>query len=143
MASGQNARSRPGLDPAVVVGLAGEVLLAAVNVVGGVRADPGMLERGVVGDEVEHEPHPARGEALAEARERRRPAEVPVHDVVAHGEGRATDVVRRRVGQELAVEVPPLGEPGDPASGLARLPDPEEPDPVEARGRDTPGARRA
>ena len=60
-----------------------------------------------------------------------------MHDVVANGEGRSDDVLRREVGQQLPKLGPQLGYPQrDRASGVARLPHSEKPHPLEASARD-------
>ena len=52
---GQDARTLIGVDPAIVLRLSGESLLAALDVEIGMRLRPRMIERGMVGHEVEHE----------------------------------------------------------------------------------------
>ena len=63
---GQDARPLIGVDPAIVLRRSGESLLAALDIEIGMRRDPWMIERGVIGNEIEHEPQTARGEPGAQ-----------------------------------------------------------------------------
>src|SRR5438477_4265950 len=124
-------------QPPVVVGLTRQVVVAAMHIELRPLANPRMIERRVVGDEVQHQAQVAFGEPLAKELERAGAAEVTVHDVLADGEWRAGDVVRREVGENLAIFVLPLGlAQRDPSPGLPCLPNAEQPDPVEPVGRD-------
>src|SRR5262249_49712187 len=76
-------------------------------------------------------------QALAQPRKRRRSAEIAVHDVLAHRERRATDVVLRVVDEDLTVFGLPFAlRQRDRAASVPRLPHAEEPPPVEPLGRD-------
>ena len=130
---GQDARTLIGVDPAIVLRLSGESLLAALDVEIGMRLRPRMIERGMVGHEVEHEPQAARRKPGAERRQRRLPAQRLIDLIGADGEARSADVVLRQIRQRR----PELGLPGQVAArhgsaGRARLPHAQEPDPVEA-----------
>ena len=134
---GQDARPLIGVDPAIVLRLRGESLLAALDVEIGMRLGPRMIERGVVGHEIEHEPQAARGEPGAERGQRRLAAQRLVDLVGADGEARSADIVLRQIRQRR----PELGLPGRIAARYgparrARPPHAQEPDPVEAATRE-------
>ena len=94
--------------------------------------DPGVIQRRVVGDEVEHQPQTAVSEPLAEPGESGISAQGRMHRVAGDGEPGAGDVLLAQVGQGLLELSPPLGiAPGDLLPGRAGLPDAQEPDPVE------------
>ena len=96
--------------------------------------DPGVIQRRVVGDEVEHQPQAAVAEPLAEPGQGGVAAQGRMHRVAGDGEPGAGDVLVAQVGQRLLELPPPLGvAPGDALSGRAGLPDAQEPDPVEAQ----------
>ena len=63
--------------------------------------DPGMIERRVVGDEVEHQPQPALSQPLAQAGQRGIAAQIAMHGVAGDGETGAGDVFLAQVGQRL------------------------------------------
>ena len=63
---GQDAGTLVRLDPAVVLRRRRQGLLVALDVKIRMRLDPGMIERGVIGREIEHEPQAARGQPGAE-----------------------------------------------------------------------------
>ena len=112
---GQDPRAVIGLDPIVVPRRRGQRLLAALDIEIGMRLDPGMIERGVVGHEIEHEPQAARGEPGAERGQRGLPAQRLIDLVGADGKARAADVVFRQIrqrGPELGL---PCGVPRDTA----------------------------
>ena len=134
---GQDARPLVGVDPAIVLRLSGESLLAALDVEIGMRLRPRMIERGMIGHEIEHEPQTARGEPGAERGQRRLAAQRLVDLIGADGEARSADIVLRQIRQRR----PELGLPGRVAArygpaGRARLPHAQEPDPVEAATRE-------
>ena len=97
------------LDPGVVLGLARELRLAGADEILGMILHPGVIRGHVVGDEVEHQPQPARGEALAQSGERRVAAEVAMHRVAADGEARPGDVLLAQVRQRLLELPTPFG----------------------------------
>ena len=96
---GQDPRSLLRLGPPVIAGGGRQVGLAALDVEIGMGPDPGMIERRVVGHEVEHQPQAALGEPGAEARERRRPAQRFIDLVAGDGEARSRDIVFGQIGQ--------------------------------------------
>ena len=55
------------LDPGVVLRRPGQVQFGPGDEILGVVLDPGMIQAGVVGDEVEHQPQAALAEPLAQA----------------------------------------------------------------------------
>ena len=127
----------PPLHPRVVLRRPRQVELGSSNVVLGVALDPRVVQRGVIGDEVEHEPKTALPEAVAQPGQRRIPAEARVHRVAGDREPGAGDVVIAEVRQRLLELFPPLGIlPRCPLPGLSRSPDAEEPDPVEPHAGD-------
>ena len=96
-------------------------------------ADPGIVRRHVVGNEVEDQAQSALSEMAPRGGESLRPAEVFVNDVAAHAVGRADIVLRRKVGEgppEILEE--PLVSHGDANPRRAPFPDTHEPDGVEA-----------
>ena len=95
-------------DPRVVLRRARQVLLGARDEVLGMLLDPGMIQAGVVGDEVEHQPQAARAEPLAQAGQRRVAAQLLVHGVAGDGEPGAGDVLLAQVGQRLLKLPAPL-----------------------------------
>jgi hypothetical protein len=106
---GEHAWPVARVDAAVVVRLPRQVLLAPVDVELRVIVDPWVVEGGVVGYEVEHQPHATRLEALAHLGEGLWPAKVAVHGVVADGEGRTHHVIRREIGKQLPILPLPVG----------------------------------
>ena len=72
------ARAATGGDARVVLRLALEVVLAAVDVVLGMCGHPGVIAAGVVRHEVEQQLQPAARQSIAQARQRRVAAEVLV-----------------------------------------------------------------
>ncbi len=132
-AVGEDAASRPRRRPRVVLRLVGEELLVARHEPVRVLGHPRVVRRHVVRDEVEDEPQAPLAQAPAEAGERRVAAEVRVDPVVADREAGAADVRLAEVGQDAPVlGPPPLVRGRDAPRRLARLPDAEEPDEVEA-----------
>ena len=100
-------------------------------------ADPGMVRRDVVRDEIEDQAQPALREHGPRGGKSLRPAELFIDDVAAHAVGRADIVLRRKVGKgspEILKE--PLVAHGDRDSGGAALPDAHEPHGIEAAGGD-------
>ena len=83
---GDHAGTVVGRYPQIVVGFPRQVVGAALHVEFRMRAHPRMIERGVIGHEVEHEPHAAPGQPRPEPRERVGAAEVAVNDVLPDGE---------------------------------------------------------
>ena len=136
-AVGQDPGTLPPLHPGVVLRRPRQVELGSRNVVLGVTLDPRVVQRGVIRDEVEHEPKAALPESVAQPGQRRIAAEARVHGVAGDGEPGAGDVVLGEVRQRLLELLPPLGTlPGGLLPGLSRSPDAEEPDPVEPQAGD-------
>jgi hypothetical protein len=71
--------------------------------------DPGMIGRGVVRDEIQHQPQPAIAQALPDARQRRIAAEIRVRRIARDREPGAGDVVFPQVGERLLELVTPPG----------------------------------
>ena len=131
-AVGQDPGTLPPLHPGVVLRRPGQVELRSRNVVLGVTLDPRVVQRGVIRDEVEHEPKAALPESVAQPGQRRVPAEARVHRVAGNGEAGSGDVLLTEVGQGLLELLPPPGVlPRRLLPGRARAPHAEEPDPVE------------
>ena len=70
------------------------ILSAPLNEVLGMIADPGVVRRHVVGNEVEDQPQSALAEHASRGGKSLRPAEMFVNDVAAHAVGRADIVLR-------------------------------------------------
>ena len=124
------------LDPDVVLRGARQLELRAGEVVLGVVLDPGMIEGGVVGDEVEHQAQSARPQTLAKAGERCVSAQVGMHRVTGDGKPGTRDVLLSQVRQRLLEFAPPVALGArHPLSGRSRVPHAQEPDPVESHRR--------
>ena len=96
-------------------------------------ADPGVVRRHVVGNEVENQPQAALTEVAPRGGESHRSAEMFVDDVAAYAVGRADVVLRREVGKgPLEIPKKPFVSHGDVNPCRAPLPDAHEPDGVEA-----------
>ena len=94
--------------------------------------DPRVVQRGVIRDEVEHEPEAALPETFAQPDQRRVPSQALVHRVAGDREPGAGDVVLAQVRQGRFELPPPLVILArGPLSGQPRPPHAEEPDPVE------------
>ena len=131
------ARAATRGDARVVLRLAREVVLAAVDVVLGVRGHPGVIAPGVVGHEVEQQLQPAARQPIAQARQRLVAAEVLVDAIGDDRERRAGDVLLAQVGEIAAALLHQLRiRTRDLAPDAAGLPDAQEPDPREPLGRD-------
>ena len=130
---GQHARAGACLDADVVVRLAREVLLAARDVELGMLAGPRVVERGVVGHEVQHQPEPAAARAAcggARARAARRSRGARRNRVTANGEPHTSSAVKS--GSSSRYSGCHSGRRRETcAPGRAGLPDAEQPDPVE------------
>jgi hypothetical protein len=136
-AAGQHRRAPRRRDPAEVAGFPLQVLLGALDVIFRVLPRPAVVRRRVVGDEVEHQLHAAPRQPRPQPPQGLVAAEVGMDDVIPDREGRPGDVVVRQVGQDPRVLREQVGVGArDRAPGRARLPDPQEPDPVEAQARD-------
>ena len=127
----------PGQDrlpgPHVRGGIAREVVLAPAHEVLGVRLDPRVVGRNVVGHEVEDQRHPALCERGSCSREAGGAAQVRVDRVAPDAVRRADDVIRAEVGQrapERRGQAVVLERDGD--SRRASLPDAHQPNRVEA-----------
>src|SRR5688572_30963769 len=95
--------------------------------------DPRVVERGVIGDEVEHQPQIPFAQALAQARERNVATETGMYRIGGDREARSCDVVLRKIGQGVLELLAPL------AIGARYLlprqsgrPDAQQPDPIES-----------
>ena len=120
------------LHPRVVLRRPRQVELGPGDVVLGVVLHPGVIQAGVVGDEVEHQPQAARAEPLAQPGQRRVAAEVGMHGVAGDREAGAGDVLLAQVRQRLLELLPPLAIGArHPLPGRPGLPHAQEPDPVE------------
>jgi hypothetical protein len=109
-----------------------EVELGAGDVVLGVILEPLMIQAGVVRNEVEHHAQTALPHARAQARERRVAAEVAMYGVAGDRESGAGDVVLAQVRQGLLEFPAPLRTaPRDCLARQSRLPNAQQPDPVE------------
>ena len=98
-----------------------------------VRIHPRVVQRHVVGHEVEHQPQAASAQPLAQPRQCRIAAQGRMHAVAADGEAGAGDVFFVQVGKRALELAPPVALAARHA--LPRrpgLPDAEQPDPVEA-----------
>ena len=131
------ARSRSpllALDPGVVLRRAGQVQFGAGDVILGVLLDPGVIQAGVVGDEIEHQPQAALcGAARAGGPARHRRPDAVMHRVAGDGETGTGDVLFAQVRQRLLEFPAPLRVAArDLLPRRAGLPDAQEPDPVEA-----------
>ena len=94
--------------------------------------DPGVIERRVVGDEVEHQLQAAVPEPVAEPGEGLVAAQGGMRRIAGDREPGARDILVAQVGQRRLELPPPFGVgPGDLLPGLAGPPDAQEPDPVE------------
>ena len=92
-----------------------------------------MIGRGVVGDQVEQQLQVARGESLADPRERLVPPEVAIGFVGDDRERRAADVLGLEIGEHAPAFLDQLGgRAGDLPPRRPGLPDPQEPDPLES-----------
>ena len=110
------------------LGVLGELLVAAGEQAAGPGGDPRMVGRHVVRDVVEDQRQATAGERLARGRERVRPAEASVDDVVAHAIRRADHVLRSQIRQGGAIAAVELRvAPGDLDPGGAALPDTHQP----------------
>ena len=138
-AMSQDPRSLIRLGPPVIAGGGRQIGLVALDIEIRLGPDPGRIEARVVGHEIEHQLDAALGEAGAEARERRRPAQIFIDLVIGDGEARSRDIGLGKIGQGRLAFGAPRGR------ALARhrpalradLPDAQQPDPVEAVARET------
>src|SRR5262249_51763175 len=120
------------LDPRIVLGRACQVRFRSVDVVVGVGLHPGMIETGVVGDEIEEQPEAACVEPLAKTGESGIPSELAMNGVTRDGKTRTWDVCVTEVRQCFLKFLAPLRVgAGDAPPGLPGLPDAQAPDPVE------------
>ena len=95
---------------------------------------PAMPQAHMVGHEVQHQPQAAGLQSLSEPRQCDISAQSPVDRIVRDGEPRAENVLVRQVGQGFLEFPLPLGvAPRDFPAGRARLPDAEQPNPIEAQ----------
>ena len=135
---GQDARTLIGLDPPVIAGGRRQIGLAALDIEIGMGPDPGMIERRVVGHEIEHQPQAARGEPGAEAGQRRLPAQMPHRPRRRRWRSPIRDIVLGQIGQRrLAIRRARPGCWRDTARLCrADLPHAQQPDPVEAVARE-------
>ena len=91
-----------------------------------------MIGCGVVRHEVEHQPQPAAAKPFADSCQRFVPTQCFMHRVSGDCEARAGDVVVLQIVQRLLEFVAPLGiRARDLLRDRPRLPDAQEPDPVE------------
>src|SRR5262249_56492463 len=108
------------LDPYIVERCPGQVELRPVDVVLRMALHPGVIQAGMVGNEIEEQPQPAPPEPLAQAGERRIASEPVMNGVAGDGKTRAGDVplteVRERV---LELAAPLAVGAGDPTPGFA------------------------
>jgi hypothetical protein len=117
------------LAPKILVGAADEILGMGVN--------PGMIERHVVGHEIEHQPQAALLQARPQARQRAVAAEEPVNGVAGNRKTGSGDVVIAKVRERFAKFGEPFGVAARHAlGGCAGLPDAQQPDPIEPKARD-------
>ena len=124
-----------GLNPPVIVGLPLQVGGAPLDVELGVLLHPGMIQGGVVGDEVHDELKPPGLQTLFQTQEVRLPAEIPVQGVTRDRKRGAADVGLGEIGERRLKLLKPLRvTQGDLSSGRAGLPEAQEPDVVEAQG---------
>jgi len=104
-------------DACVVVRCLRQIGFSSSDVVVGVFFDPGMIRRGVIRREVEHQPQAAIAQPLADARQRGVAAEAGVDRVAGDGEPRARDVFLSQGGQRL-LELVPLCDGRTPRESL-------------------------
>ena len=123
------------LDGGVVLRLATEIVLGPLDEVLRVRVRPGVVERHVVGDEVDQQALPAPTEALAQAGQRRVAAEVVVDVVGDDGERRPDDVGLAHVGEVDRQIGAHVGRARAALPRRARLPEAQHPDPAKTAGR--------
>ena len=91
-----------------------------------------MIGRGMVRHEVQHQPQPAAAKPFADSCQRFVPTQRFMHRVPGDREPRAGDVVVSQIRQRLLEFVAPLGiRARDLLRDRPRLPDAQEPDPVE------------
>ena len=122
-------------DAGVVLGLALELLLASVNVKFRMLLNPGMVERRVVGDEIEQQSEPAFMQAAAKPFKSGIAAKIRMNDVRFDGEERPANIPIPKVWKECLK----LGAPGgvlqrDLSAGGSSLPHAKKPHPIEAAG---------
>ena len=130
----QQQVARLAFDPGVVVRLAGQIEFGARDIILRMILHPRMIEAGVVGNEVQHQPHAAPAEPVAQPSQRRIAPEVFVNRVAGDREAGAADVVVAQVRQaspRIPCAMPALARE-TPASGRAGLPHAEHPNPIKA-----------
>ena len=97
------------LDPGVVLRRPGQVLFGAGDVIFGVLLDPGVIQAGVIGDKIEHQPQATLPEPLAQAGQSGIAAQILMHRVAGDGETGSGDVLFAQVRQRLLELPAPLG----------------------------------
>ena len=133
----QQVAPRP-LHARVVLWRSRQIRFCPGDVVLGVVLHPGVIQAGVVGDEVEHQPQAPCPEPLAQAGQRRISSEVGMHGVAGDREAGSGDVLLAQVRQRLLELSAPLAIgarhplPGRPGAPHAQEPDPVEPHPGRA-----------
>jgi hypothetical protein len=134
-AIGLDERAVTGLHLSVIVGFPLQVGFASLNVELRVLPDPGMIDGGVLGDEVYDKLEPSFLEALLQTKEINLPAEIPVQAVTRHRKGRTADVRLGEIRKRRLKFLNPLGvAQGHPPPRRPGLPEAQEPDIVEAQG---------
>ena len=129
----QDARPPIGFDPHVVLRRAANLFLAALHIVVRVGLHPGMIGRGMVRHEIQHQLDIALRESFAKLRQRRVAPDLVADRVGGDSEAGAAYVVLFEVGQhgaELGSPFRPAPRDG-PACGTGS-PDAQQPNPVEA-----------
>ena len=95
---GENHIAAPALDSRIVLGKLGQVLLAAGYVIVGMILHPGMIQSGMIGNEVEHQAQAALAEFLAQAGQSGISSQIDVCGVAGDGEPGTRDVLFTQVG---------------------------------------------
>jgi len=129
---GEQEISPGAFDPDVVLGGSGQVQFGTVDIVLGVRLDPGMIDGRVIRHEVEHQPEATLPQAPAQLGQRLVASQAGIDGVAGDREPGAGDVVVGQVGQGVQEFPAPLrvGARHLPP-GRAGLPDAQQPHPVE------------
>ena len=131
-AEGQHLVTPCVVDTRVVVRFARQIGRGPGHVVLRVIGHPGMIGSGMVRHEVEHQPQPAAAKPFADSCQRFVPTQCFMHRVSGDREPRAGDIVVSQIVQRLLEFVAPLGiRARDLLRDRPRLPDAQEPDPVE------------
>ena len=134
-AVGQDEGAAGGLHPPIIVGLPLQVGCASLDIELGVGFTQGWSGAVWLGTKSTRSLSPLCSEALFQAEEVRLRAEIPVQGVARHREGRAADVGLGETGERRLEFLEPLRvAQRHLASGLAGLPEAQEPDVVEAQG---------